>query len=117
MCYAKTAAEMFNVYCAVAFAAEGPDRAMAMASTMANGEYIDAFDHQGGGSHKYIPADRLTDDLDQPRGAGVFGFWRMKDGSYLLRTCEGRLAWWTGKDEDKAQWGAVKSYMPFRKVK
>lgn len=76
-----------------------------MASTVANGEMIDVFDHQGGGSHKYIPAAKLTEDLGEPQGAGVFGYWKMYDGSYLLRTCNGRLAHWSGKAEDKAEWG------------
>lgn len=115
MCYAQVAAELLNAYCAVTFAAD--KNPMGMASTMANGCVIDAFDHKGGGSHKYIPADRLTDDLEQPRGGGVYGYWKMQDDSYLLRTCDGRLAWWTGKDEDRAQWGEVKSMMPMPPLK
>jgi hypothetical protein len=107
MSYARVAAGYINAWCALKFVltnGQGRDGA-SMASTMANGSMIDAFDHQGGGSHKYIPADRLTADLGEPAGAGVFGYWRMKDGSYLLRTCRGPLAWWSGGKEEHAEWG------------
>lgn len=109
MCYARVAASVLNAYCLAKFpdfSERHPTVGRAnMASTMANGEWIDAFDHQGGGSHKYIPADRLTEELGEPKGAGVYGYWLMKDGSKLLRTCRGPLAWWSGKPEDRAQWG------------
>lgn len=75
-----------------------------MESTVCNGGLIDVFDHTGYGTHKYIPADRLTAELGMPEGAGVYGFWGMKDGSYLLLTCRGPLAYWSGKAEDKAEW-------------
>jgi hypothetical protein len=32
---------------------------------------------------EYIPADRLTQDLGEPPGAGVFSYWKMYDDSYL----------------------------------
>lgn len=109
MSYAKTAANCINLLTMATY----PDWAekngpISLASTMANGEIIDAFDHKGGGSHKYIPADRLSEELGEPAGAGVYGFWQMKDGSYLLRTCHGALAHWSGKAEDKAEWGMGK---------
>jgi hypothetical protein len=63
--YAKIAARYISTYCAEVFL-EDPVR---MESHMANGEMIDVFDHYGGGSHKYIPADKLTEDLGQPKGA------------------------------------------------
>lgn len=97
--YAKTAAEYISAWCATN--CKNPER---IESTLANGDMIDVFDHVGGGSHKYIPADRLTEDLGMPKGAGVYGYWRMQDGSYLLRTCPGPLAYWSGKNEDKAHW-------------
>lgn len=101
--YAQTAAEMINLWCTKKWPQDKvPGQ---MASTMANGDIIDAFDHVGHGTHKYIPADRLTTELGEPLGAGVFAYWKMKDESYLLLTCKGPLAWWTGLDSDKAQWG------------
>jgi hypothetical protein len=53
---------------------------------------------------EYIPADRLTQGLGEPPGAGVFSYWKMYDDSYLLRTCDGRLAHWDGTDDGKAEW-------------
>lgn len=100
MPYARTAAQYITAWCRATYK-ENPDR---MGSTMANGEMIDCFDHRGHGSHKYIPADRLTQELGEPEGSGVYGYWAMNDGSYLLLTCRGDLAWWSGKDEDKARW-------------
>jgi hypothetical protein len=41
--------------------------------------------------------------LGMPRVAGVYGYWAMADGSYLLQTCSGRLACWSGKATDKAE--------------
>jgi hypothetical protein len=106
MTYAKVAADAINAMCVLMFKdVKLPRLAVNMASTMANGEVIDAFDHQGGGSHKYIPAAKLTEDLGERQGAGVFAYWHMKDGSYLLRTVDGRLAHWSGKPDDKAEWG------------
>lgn len=95
--YAKIAATYIRAFCKASF--KDSD---SMESTVAIGEMIDVFDHNGGGTHKYIPADKLSADLEQPAGAGVYGYWVMKDGSYLLRTCCGRLAYWSGKAEDKA---------------
>jgi hypothetical protein len=105
MTYAKIAADCINLMCIEMFKDNAPRSPVQMASTMANGEVIDAFDHQGGGTWKYIPADKLTLDLNERPGAGVYSYWHMKDGSYLLRTCHGALAHWSGKAEDKAEWG------------
>jgi hypothetical protein len=110
MSAARIAGEYITAWCRQKFApvAERPElrdeHPEKMASTVANGNMIDVFDHKGSGSHKYIPADRLTQDLGEPLGAGVFSYWKMYDDSYLLRTCDGRLAHWSGKDEDKAEW-------------
>ena len=75
-----------------------------MATTVFNMGMLDVFDHKGSGSHKYIPADRLTDDLGMEQGAGVFGYVKLYDDSYVLKTCNGPLAYWSGKAEDKAMW-------------
>lgn len=98
--YARIAAEYISAWCEKAFDTN-PSR---MESTMANGEMIDVFDHHGHGTHKYIPADRLTEELGMPAGGGVYGYWKLADGSYLLLTCGGRLAYWSGRPEDKAEW-------------
>ena len=76
-----------------------------MASTVLNGGFADVFDFKGSGSHKYIPSDKLSQDLGEPLGAGVYGYLKMYDDSYVLMTCNGRLAHWSGKDEDIAVWG------------
>lgn len=108
MSYAEQAANYIHAYCRQIWPAEKrlshhSDSAQ-MASTMANGEMIDCFDHSGGGSHKYIPSERWTIDLGEKIGAGVYGYWKMKDGSYLLRTCNGRLAYADNYDTP-AKWG------------
>lgn len=97
--HAQIAAMYIRAHCKQTF--KKPDT---MESTSASGAFIDVFDHQGGGSHKYIPADKLTDDLGMERGAGVYGYWKMSDGSYLLLTCRGPVAYWSGNPEDKAKW-------------
>ena len=102
MPYAQTAANYINAYCCMEFPKE---HRAGIASTLANGGAIDAFDHVGHGTHKYLPAERLTAELGEPQGAGVYGYWKMADGSYLLLTCRGPLAWWSGQDGDPAQWG------------
>lgn len=81
-----------------------PDKGASMASTMFNGSIADVFDSKERATHKYIPAERLTQDLGEARGAGVYGYCKMWDGSYVLLTCNGRLAHWTGGDE-AAIWG------------
>jgi hypothetical protein len=108
MSAARIAGEYIHAYCRQKWPEKAGDASTGprMASTVANGSMIDVFDHRGGGSHKYIPADRLTQDLGEPLGAGVFSYWKMYDDSYLLRTCDGRLAHWDGTDEGKAEWCA-----------
>jgi hypothetical protein len=110
MSAAQIAGEYIQAWCRIKFAEDAPRPELRskdpekMASTVANGAMIDVFDHKGGGTHKYIPADRLTDDLGEKRGAGVYGYWHMYDDSYLLRTCDGRLAHWNGRSDSKAEW-------------
>lgn len=104
MPYAQIAAQYITAWCRATYRKD-PDK---MGSTMCSGTMIDAFDHTGYATHKYIPADALTEELGMPKGAGVYGTWCMKDGSYLLLTCPGDLAWWSGKDEDKAQWHGLR---------
>lgn len=102
--YAKIAALYITAYCRETFKDKNGKLGEDMGSALANGEMIDVFDHKGYGTHKYLPAEKLTKDLGEPVGAGVYGFWLMADGSYLLRTCRGKLAYWGGKPEDKAEW-------------
>jgi len=105
MAYAQVAAQYITAWCRATYTKD-PDK---MGSTMANGEMIDAFDHVGYDTHKYFPADRFTADLGEPSGAGVCGAWIMKDKSMLLLTCRGDLAWWSGKDDEKALWHGLRS--------
>lgn len=98
--YADVAARYIAIYCRELYGKDSEG----MESHMANGSMIDVFDHKGHGSHKHIPADRLTQELGMPEGAGVYGYWLMADGSYLLLTCPGRLAFWSGKEGEPAQW-------------
>jgi len=111
MPYAQIAAQYIHAWCRATYETE-PDR---MASTMAIPGLMDVFNHTGYGTHKYIPADKLNHDLELAQGAGVYGYWHMNDGSYLLLTCPGALAWWTGKAEDEAQWHNLCD--PERKIK
>jgi hypothetical protein len=103
--YAKTAALYIHSFCVVTWPPKEGDKLSGTkrASTVANGDMIDVFDHKGGGTHKYIPTEKLNEDLGYRQGAGVFSYWQMADGSYLLRTCEGPLAYWSGNAEDKAE--------------
>lgn len=105
MSAAKIAAAYVHAYCWMSWPGEGPTNGTSMASTIANGSTFDVFDHKNGGSHKYIPADKLSADLGEPKGSGVFGYWKMYDGSYVLRTTRGPLAVWTGNPDEKAEWG------------
>lgn len=100
--YAKTAAECITAWCKLKW----PDETgLNMPSTMANSStLLDAFDHKGGGTHKYIPADKLSKDLGEPKGKGVYGYVMMGDGSYILQTCRGPLAYWSGEEKDSAVW-------------
>ena len=66
-----------------------------------SGNLLDCFDIAGQGSHKYIPEDRLNAAMGLPSGAGVFGYVKFADNSYVLRLCDGRLASWSGNIEDE----------------
>lgn len=104
MCYARTAAAQINAYCRLKW----PEKGYAnMASTWCNGSVIDAYDHTGHMTHKYFPSDKITEMLGEPIGAGTYGAWNMKDGSLLLRTCKGPLAWAAKNEagELEVQWG------------
>jgi len=105
MCYARVAAGQINAYCRM----QWPEKGFAdMASTCANGSVIDAYGHEGHMTHKYINADQYTQDLGEREGAGVYGAWYMKDGSLLLLTCKGPLAWappYVEGEPRTAQWG------------
>ena len=70
------------------------------ATTVFNGDQLDCFDISETGSHKHIPVDSLDGQLGLPKGAGVYGYVKFADNSYALTLCGGRLAYWTGKDED-----------------
>lgn len=100
MSAARIAAMYVGAYCRETFDRD-PD---GMQSMVLNGGFADVFDHESSGSHKYIPADRLSEQLGMRPGAGVYGYWRMYDGSYILRTCRGPLAIWSGREEDPAEW-------------
>jgi hypothetical protein len=97
MSYASTAALATNAYCEKKFNNVG------MASTWFNGGWADSFDHSGHMTHKHFDSDRMTKELGEPEGSGVYGGWGMKDGSILLLTCNGKLAY-CDKD-DSAKWG------------
>lgn len=101
MSMAQQAAAQINAYCRLKWP---DDREANMASTWAQGAVIDAYDHLGHGSHKYIPSARYTADLNEREGAGVYGYWIMADQSYLLLTCRGPLAYADTKDST-ARWG------------
>jgi len=108
MCYARQAASQINAYCQMKWKDDPKFAGARMASTWANGSVIDAYDHDGYGTHKYIAADKFTKDLGEPAGAGVYAYWGMKDGSLLLLTCKGPLAWAPKFEEGKervAEWG------------
>ncbi|QIG70735.1 hypothetical protein EVB91_184 [Rhizobium phage RHph_I1_18] len=104
--YAQIAAEYMHAWCRMKWPENGTDKIAGtkMASTMCRGEMIDCFDIISSGTHKYIPANKLTADLERPQGAGVYAFFKFSDGSYLLMTCDGPLAYWAGEMTDKAEW-------------
>jgi hypothetical protein len=63
-----------------------------MSRVMFTGEFAAAFKLAGHGSHKYIPTDAWDAELGLPAGAGIYGYTRMEDGSYILETCRNGLA-------------------------
>lgn len=105
--YARLAAMYIHSYCRQKWPTveDGKDHLHGtnMASTMCQGSWIDVFDVASSGTHKYIPTHKLNEDLGLRQGAGVFGYYRFKDGSYLLMTCDGPLAYWSGNADDKAK--------------
>lgn len=100
--YAAVAATYILAYCRETFDKD-PE---SMSRFVLNGSMIDAFDHTGYVTHKYLPTEKLNKDLGQPDGAGVFAAYGMKDGSYLLMTCHKGVAYWSGKPEDEAKFPA-----------
>ena len=87
MSYAKCAVMMLNAYAKQIGVGADP---------IFSFEMLDCFDIVGQGSHKYIPSDELTVMLGLPAGAGVYGYVKFSDGSYVLRLCGGTLASWSG---------------------
>jgi hypothetical protein len=75
-----------------------------MAGYILGGSMIDVFDHTGHMTHKYFESDRMTAELGEPEGGGVYAAYGMQDGSLLLLTCKGPLAYWSGQTGDKAEW-------------
>lgn len=104
MSAAKIAAALIEAYCSARFPKYDSARGSTMGSTVLTGNFLHVFDFQSAGSYLYIPADRLNDDLDLPHDdGGVFWYVKMHDGSYLLKTCDGPLAVWSGSMDDKAE--------------
>lgn len=61
------------------------------------------------GSHKYIPADRLSEELGLRQGRGIYGFLEFEDDSILLLCSDGRIAHWDADEESKPEFiGPVK---------
>jgi hypothetical protein len=105
--YARLAAQLITAWCRATApnTDKMPDR---WGSLRIDDIFSDVFDRMYRGTRKGIPAEKIDADLGEPVGEGVFGFWRMGDGSYLLLTCKGPLAFWSGKPEDKAEWHGLK---------
>jgi hypothetical protein len=102
--YAKFAAKYAKAYSRATF--KNPDR---MESTFCTLGFLDVFDIVSVGSHKYIPVRKLNEDLGLPQGGGVYNYAKFSDGSYLLYTCEGPLAYWSGKSEEKAEFPTLRT--------
>lgn len=83
-----------------------PDDAIRMENVVLG--WLTSFaDIKGSGTHKYIPADRLTADIGADAGSGVYRYVEFHDGSYLLNTCKHGVAVWEGGDN--------KAFIPERK--
>lgn len=95
---AMTAARLINAFCQVTW----PDDT-GMASTIASG-WTACFNITSTGTHKYIPTAAINTLLGLPQGAGVWGYNRFADGSYLLLTCDGPLAVWDGETIASLAW-------------
>ena len=89
--YAQTAVSLINAYAA----------SIGMKSETVAKIVSECFDIVDEGSHKYIPSDTLSEQLGLPSNAGVYGYTKFADGSYLLKLCDFRIAWWSGKYEDQ----------------
>lgn len=63
-------------------------------------DYLTFADIKDRGTHKYIPADELSAKLGLPEGAGVYGYIRFQDCSYILLTCHAGIAHWDGEGHD-----------------
>lgn len=87
MSYAKCAVLMLNAYAKTIGV---------KAERIFSFEMLDCFDFTQHGSHKYIPSDELNKMLGLPQGAGIYGYVKFGDGSYVLRLCGGELASWSG---------------------
>lgn len=95
MSKAKNAALLAVAYAQAAF----PNDAIGMSKyTIRNVLYIVGGDNYSEGTAKYIPKDELNKALGLPDGAGVFGYVRFDDGTYVLETCSNGLAVWGGAD-------------------
>lgn len=95
--YAKLASQFIALYTLSVY--DDPKMESMVAPTV-----IECFNIKDSGTHKYIPAKRLSEDLGMKESEGVYGYWKFSDGSYLLKTCPGRLAYWSGSEWDMAQW-------------
>jgi hypothetical protein len=104
MSAAKIAALYVHAWCRQTFPPKDDrDRSVNMASTVLTGGFLDVFDFKDHGTHKYIPTERLNSELGFEQGAGVYGYVKMHDGSYLLMTCDGPLATWSGVEGEVAE--------------
>ncbi len=103
MSYAYAVAVYVKGYCRMTF--KEPDT---MESTVLRGNLLDCFDLVDTGSYKYIPREKLNADLGLAEGNGVYGYIKMSDGSYVLQTSPGRVAYWSGQADDPAQYVAVR---------
>lgn len=89
--YASAAVTLLNAYA---------EKVGVKPQVLFSGNLLDCFDIAGQGSHKYIPEDALNSALGLPSGAGVFGYVKFSDCSYVLRLCDGRVIAWSGDIED-----------------
>lgn len=90
---AKTAALMVQAYATACF----PDDGIGFEKHCLD-NFLYVGDYVSQGSHKYVPTERLNDQLKLPQGAGIFGYVKFDDGSYILQTCSNGLAVWAGGD-------------------
>jgi hypothetical protein len=96
MTQAITAAQLVQTYCRTIF----PNDPLEMECIVA--QHLRVFKVVSSGSHKYIPADKLSKDIGAEPGSGVYGYEKMEDGSFMLYTCCHGLAVWDGKEDSPA---------------